>query len=84
MKITNKEEFEKQNVFGTRNANTAYAQYFYRRILFKSADKAGYRLIDTAQAYGNERGVGEGITHRWRAKRGTFGSIKSSCRAQNL
>lgn len=29
--------------------------------LFKSADKAGYRLIDTAQAYGNERGVGEGI-----------------------
>ena len=28
MKITNKEEFEKQNVFGMRNANTAYAQYF--------------------------------------------------------
>lgn len=28
MKITNKEEFEKQNVFGTGNANTAYAQYF--------------------------------------------------------
>ena len=28
MKITNREKFEKQNVFGTGNANTAYAQYF--------------------------------------------------------
>lgn len=27
----------------------------------KEAVKAGYRLIDTAQAYGNERGVGEGV-----------------------
>ena len=27
----------------------------------QEAVKAGYRLIDTAQAYGNERGVGEGI-----------------------
>ena len=27
----------------------------------KEAVKLGYRLIDTAQAYGNERGVGEGI-----------------------
>lgn len=27
----------------------------------KTAVKLGYRLIDTAQAYGNERGVGEGI-----------------------
>lgn len=27
----------------------------------KEAVKAGYRLSDTAQAYGNERGVGEGI-----------------------
>lgn len=27
----------------------------------KDAVKSGYRLIDTAQAYGNERGVGEGI-----------------------
>jgi diketogulonate reductase-like aldo/keto reductase len=27
----------------------------------KEAVKAGYRLIDTAQAYGNERGVGEEI-----------------------
>jgi len=27
----------------------------------KEAAKAGYRLIDTAQAYGNESGVGEGI-----------------------
>ncbi len=28
MKTTKREEFEKQNVFGTGNANTAYAQYF--------------------------------------------------------
>ena len=28
MKTTNEEEFEKQNVFGMGNANTAYAQYF--------------------------------------------------------
>ena len=28
MKTTNKEGFEKQNVFGMGNANTAYAQYF--------------------------------------------------------
>ena len=27
----------------------------------KAAVDGGYRLIDTAQAYGNERGVGEGV-----------------------
>ena len=27
----------------------------------RTAVERGYRLIDTAQAYGNERGVGEGI-----------------------
>lgn len=27
----------------------------------KSAVETGYRLIDTAAAYGNERGVGQGI-----------------------
>ena len=27
----------------------------------RQAVKLGYRLIDTAQAYGNERGVGEGV-----------------------
>ena len=27
----------------------------------RKAVKLGYRLIDTAQAYGNERGVGEGV-----------------------
>lgn len=34
MKTTNKEEFEKQNVFGTGNANTAYAQYFIGESFF--------------------------------------------------
>lgn len=28
----------------------------------REAVKIGYRHIDTAQAYGNERGVGEGMT----------------------
>ena len=27
----------------------------------RTAVEIGYRLIDTAQAYGNERGVGEGV-----------------------
>lgn len=27
----------------------------------RTAVKLGYRLIDTAQAYGNERGVGKGV-----------------------
>ena len=27
----------------------------------RTAIKLGYRLIDTAQAYGNERGVGDGV-----------------------
>lgn len=27
----------------------------------REAVKSGYRLIDTAQVYGNERGVGEGV-----------------------
>lgn len=27
----------------------------------RTAVKLGYRLIDTAQAYGNEQGVGEGV-----------------------
>ena len=27
----------------------------------RTAVKLGYRLIDTAQAYGNEHGVGEGV-----------------------
>lgn len=27
----------------------------------RNAVASGYRLIDTAQAYGNERGVGEGV-----------------------
>ena len=27
----------------------------------RNAVQLGYRLVDTAQAYGNERGVGEGV-----------------------
>lgn len=29
--------------------------------LVRTAIEAGYRLVDTAAAYGNERGVGEGV-----------------------
>ena len=48
----------------------------------KEAVKIGYRLIDTAQAYGNERGVGEGVrTCRFETRR-TFCSKQSCCGKQ--
>ncbi len=37
-----------------------------------AAIKNGYRSIDTAQAYGNEEGVGQAIVKMRPAKRGTF------------
>ena len=50
----------------------------------REAVKAGYRLIDTAQAYGNERGVGEGIRTGGVQREELLVVSKSSCRAQNL
>lgn len=40
MKIMNKEEFEKQNVFGTGTANTAFAQYFIGNSFLNPLTKA--------------------------------------------
>ena len=42
----------------------------------KSAISLGYRHIDTAQAYGNERGVGEGIRQSGIAREETFLTTK--------
>ncbi|NEB91912.1 aldo/keto reductase [Streptomyces bauhiniae] len=42
----------------------------------RAAIEAGYRNIDTAQAYGNERGVGEGIRTCGVAREGLFVSTK--------
>ncbi len=42
----------------------------------KDAIKAGYRHIDTAQAYGNEHGVGEGIRHSGVARKDIFVTTK--------
>ena len=42
----------------------------------KSAVKLGYRLIDTAQAYGNERGVGEGVRSCGAAREDLFVASK--------
>lgn len=49
----------------------------------KAAVKLGYRHIDTAQAYGNERGIG-GYPYLRCTQRGTFCCIKSCSRAQDL
>jgi len=40
MKIMNKEEFEKQNVFGKGTANTAFAQYFIGNSFLNPLTKA--------------------------------------------
>ena len=48
----------------------------------KAAVKLGYRHIDTAQAYGNERGIGEGDPYLRCTQRGTFVCIKVDSRAQ--
>lgn len=46
--------------------------------------KLGYRLIDTAQAYGNERGVGEGVRTCGVPREELFVASKVACRAQDL
>lgn len=50
----------------------------------RTAVKLGYRLIDTAQAYGNERGVGEGVRTWRRSARGAFCRQQGGRGAQNL
>ena len=44
----------------------------------KAAVEIGYRHIDTAQAYGNERGVGKGYSVRRQICRGKSSSMESS------
>ena len=39
--------------------------------------KVGYRHIDTAHFYENERGVGRAIKKKWYSKRSNLGYIKS-------
>lgn len=50
----------------------------------RDAISIGYRNIDTAQAYGNERGVGEGNSHGWCAARGFFCLNEARRRDQGL
>ena len=46
----------------------------------KAAAEMGYRHIDTAQAYGNERGVGEGRRKElWDSKRRNVCCIEGCC-----
>ncbi len=45
--------------------------------------KVGYRAIDTAQSYFNERGVGEGV-HLWNPERRLICCVKSCSRAQDI
>ena len=49
----------------------------------RTAVKLGYRLIDTAQAYGNERGV-RGRAHLRRSARGAFCRQQGGRGAQDL
>lgn len=50
----------------------------------RTAVKLGYRLIDTAQAYGNERGRGRGRAHLRRSARGAFCRQQGGRGAQDL
>ena len=44
----------------------------------------GYRHFDTAQAYGNERGVGEGNPDMWYSERKIIRCIQGCCRGIRL
>ena len=48
----------------------------------KDAAKIGYRHIDTAQAYGNESGVGEGIRTCGVNRQEIFGNYKTCGRSE--
>lgn len=48
----------------------------------RTAIETGYRNIDTAQAYGNERGVGEGIRASGVAREDLFVSTKLARRSR--
>ena len=50
----------------------------------RTATELGYRHIDTAQAYGNERGVGEGVRHLRRTARRAFCGEQGRSRKQKL
>lgn len=50
----------------------------------ENALKLGYRHIDTAEAYGNEQGVGEGIKASGIDRKEIFFANKTSCRGKNL
>ncbi|KRK99572.1 aldo/keto reductase [Companilactobacillus futsaii] len=49
----------------------------------KSAVKVGYRHIDTAQAYGNERGVGEGVRNAGISRDKLFVNSKVAAEIKN-
>ena len=46
--------------------------------------KVGYRAIDTAQSYFNERGVGEGVRTCGNPERRLICCVKSCSRAQDI
>lgn len=50
----------------------------------RAAVKLGYRLIDTAQAYGNERGVGGGRAHLRRSPGSAVRCQQGRGRVENL
>ena len=45
MKIQDKATFDKANVFGLGQENTAFCPVFYWKLLFKSPDKAGKKAL---------------------------------------
>lgn len=50
----------------------------------REAVKIGYRHIDTAQAYGNERGVGEAVRTCGVSRDKIFYNQQSGCGKQNI